>query len=92
MKTVDYLRQIEDEAQSILNSQVFSKCDYSTYDALTEMMGVLFREIDEQRKIIEQQQERIETNRLIDALEEEIDQLAGSSRLQRREVSESLDI
>ena len=39
-----------------------------------------------------QQQERIETNRLIDALEEEIDQLAGSSRLQRREVSESLDI
>ena len=34
------------------------------------------------------QQERIETNRLIDSLEQEIYQLTGNSRLQRREVSE----
>ena len=37
------------------------------------------------------QQERIETNRLIDALEQEIDELKGKSRLQRREVSERLE-
>ena len=55
MKTVDYLRQVEDDAQSILNSEVFSKCSYSTYGELSEMFGVLFREIDEQRKIIERQ-------------------------------------
>ncbi len=34
------------------------------------------------------QQERIETNRLIDALEQKIDYLTGNSILQRREVSE----
>ena len=56
MKTVEYLKQLEDEVQSLLNNEVFSKCDYSTYDNLTESFGVLFREIDEQRKIIEQQQ------------------------------------
>ena len=56
MKTVEYLNQLEDEAQSILNGDVFSRCDYQTYDTLTENFGVLFREIDEQRKIIEQQQ------------------------------------
>lgn len=38
------------------------------------------------------QQERIETNRLIDALEQEIDQLTGNSRLQKREVSERVGI
>ena len=38
------------------------------------------------------QQERIETNRLIDSLEQEIDQLTGNSRLQRREVSERAGI
>ena len=38
------------------------------------------------------QQERIETNRLIDALEQEIDELTGKSRLQRREVSERVNI
>ena len=37
------------------------------------------------------QQERIETNRLIDSLEQEIDQLTGNSRLQRREASERLE-
>lgn len=37
------------------------------------------------------QQERIETNRLIDTLEQEIDQLTGQSRLQRREVSERIE-
>lgn len=36
------------------------------------------------------QQERIETSRLIDTLEQEIDQLTGNSRLQRREVSERM--
>lgn len=36
-----------------------------------------------------QQQERIETNRLIDALEQEIDELTGKSRLQHREVCET---
>lgn len=36
------------------------------------------------------QQERIETNRLIDTLEQEIDQLTGQSRLQRREASERI--
>lgn len=56
MKTAEYLKQLEDEAQSLLNGDVFSKCDYSTYDSLTESFGVLFREIDEQRKVIEQQQ------------------------------------
>lgn len=39
-----------------------------------------------------QQQERIEAHRLIDALEQEIDQLTGKSRLQRREVSEGVNI
>ena len=38
------------------------------------------------------QQERIETNRLIDTLEQEIDQLTGQSRLQRREVSERSEV
>ena len=38
------------------------------------------------------QQERIETNRLIDALEQKIDQLTGNSILQRREVSERVGI
>ena len=38
------------------------------------------------------QQERIEVNRLIDALEQEIDELTGNSRLQRREVSERAGI
>ena len=38
------------------------------------------------------QQERIEANRLIDALEQEIDQLTGNSRLQRREVPERVGI
>lgn len=38
------------------------------------------------------QQERIEANRLIDALEQEIDQLTGNSRIQKREVSERLDV
>lgn len=56
MKTVEYLNQLEDEVQSLLNGEVFSKCDYSTYDTLTENFGVLFREVDEQRKIIEKQQ------------------------------------
>ena len=37
---------------------------------------------------LKSQQERIEANRLIDTLEQEIDQLTGQSRLQRREVSE----
>ena len=37
-------------------------------------------------------EERIETNRLINSLEQEIDQLTGNSRLQRREVSEGLEI
>ncbi len=93
MKTAEYLKQLEDEVQSLLNGDVFSKCDYSTYDSLTENFGVLFREIDEQRKVIErQQQERIEANRLIDALEQEIDQLTGKSRLQRMEVSEGVNI
>ena len=36
------------------------------------------------------QQETIERNRLIDALEQEIDNLTGQSRLQRREVPERL--
>lgn len=36
-----------------------------------------------------QQQERIEANRLIDTLEQEIDQLTGKSRLQCREVRET---
>ena len=39
-----------------------------------------------------QQQERIETHRLIDALEQEIDQLTGKSRLQTREVCERVNI
>ena len=39
-----------------------------------------------------QQEERIVANRLIDALEQEIDQLTGNSRLQRREVSERVNI
>ncbi len=39
-----------------------------------------------------QQQERIETNRLIDALEQEIDQLTGNSRIQKRESSERVNI
>ena len=37
-------------------------------------------------------EERMETNRLINSLEQEIDQLTGNSRLQRREVSEGLEI
>lgn len=37
-------------------------------------------------------EERVETNRLIDFLEREIDQLTGNSRLQRREASEGLEI
>ena len=37
-------------------------------------------------------EERIETNRLINSLEQEIDQLTGNSRLQRREASEGLEI
>lgn len=56
MKTVEYLNQLEDKVQSLLNNEVFSKRDYSTYDKLTESFGVLFREIDEQRKVIERQQ------------------------------------
>ena len=36
-----------------------------------------------------QQEERIVANRLIDALEQEIDELTGNSRLQRREVRET---
>lgn len=55
MKTAEYLKQLEDEVQSLLNGDVFSKCDYSTYDSLTENFGELFREIDEQRKVIERQ-------------------------------------
>ena len=55
MKTAEYIKQLEDEAQSLLNGGVFSKCDYSTYDSLTENFGELFREIDEQRKVIERQ-------------------------------------
>lgn len=56
MKTVEYLNQLEDEVQSLLNVEVFSKCDYSTYGTLIESFGEIFREVDEQRKIIEQQQ------------------------------------
>ena len=41
---------------------------------------------------IKRQQEQIEKNRLIDALEQEIDHLTGNSRLQRREVSERAQI
>lgn len=37
-------------------------------------------------------EERVETNRLINSLEQEIDQLTGNSRLQRREASEGLEI
>ena len=55
MKTAEYLKQLEDEAQSLLDEDVFSKCDYSTYVSLTENFGELFREIDEQRKVIERQ-------------------------------------
>lgn len=39
---------------------------------------------------LKSQQERIEMNRLIDTLENEIDELTGRSRLQRREVPERL--
>ena len=39
-----------------------------------------------------QQQEHIETRRLIDALEQEIDELTGNSRLQTREVCERVGI
>ena len=56
MKTIEYLTQLEDEAQSLLNGEVFPKCDYSTYSTLIERFGVLFQEVDEQRKIIEQQE------------------------------------
>ena len=53
MKTVEYLNQLEDEVQSLLDDEVFSKCDYSTYVTLTDIFGVLFQEIDEQRRVIE---------------------------------------
>ena len=56
MKTVEYLNQLEDEVQSLLDNEVFSKCDYSTYYNLTESFGVLFQKIDGQRKVIERQQ------------------------------------
>ena len=50
---VEYLSQLEDEVQSLLDDVVFSKCDYSTYVTLTDIFGELFQEIDEQRKVIE---------------------------------------
>lgn len=59
MKTVEYLNQLEDEVQSLLNNEVFSKCDYSTYFTLADSFGVLFQEVEELREVIEQQRRNI---------------------------------
>lgn len=40
---------------------------------------------------LKSQQEKIERDRLIDTLEQEIDELTGNSRLQQREFSEQED-
>lgn len=62
MKTVEHLSQLEDEVQSLLDDEVFSNCDYSTYVTLTDIFGELFQEIDEQRKVIERQRQRVYTH------------------------------
>ena len=59
MKTAEYLNQLEDEVQSLLDNEVFFNCDYSTYVTLSDSFGVLFQEVGELREVIEQQQRDI---------------------------------
>ena len=59
METVEYLNQLKDEVQSLLDDEVFFECDYLTYVTLADSFGVLFQEVEELRKVIEQQRRNI---------------------------------